>query len=348
MINVSIIGASGYVGGELTRILLGHPSVRLRCLTSRSHSENSIEELFPNLRGIQGIYFEDMDLDKIISVSDVVFTALPYGASMEVVEGLISRGIRVIDMGADFRIDDPQEYARWYKTEHTCPFLLKDAVYGLPELNRNKIRNTRLLANPGCYPTSVLLGTAPLLKAGLVGLDDIIIDSKSGVSGAGRTLASGLHFSEVNENMKAYSISGGHRHIPEIQQEMGKLSGRKQPVITFTPHLIPVTRGILSTIYLKLKQTHTTSDLIDIYKEFYKNEPFIRVIDEGYLPEIKGVAGTNFCDIGLKVDTRTNRVTVVSVIDNLVKGAAGQGVQNMNLMFGLPEDSGLNSVSLYP
>jgi N-acetyl-gamma-glutamyl-phosphate reductase len=266
---------------------------------------------------------------------------------MGVIAALVNRGKKVIDLGADYRFDSTEVYEKWYKIPHQTPVLAREAVYGLPELYRDSIREARLIGNPGCYPTSIILGLAPLLRRRLVRTGSIIADSKSGVSGGGRGLNLDLHYAEINENTKAYNIGGVHRHTPEIEQELSKLAGA-EVIVSFSPHLVPMTRGIISTIYVTLEKTQTTADLLELYNEFYRDEFFVRVHPQGRYPQTKWVYGSNFCDLGLVVDPRINRVTVVAVIDNLVKGAAGQAVQNMNIMFGLPETTGLDYAPVFP
>ncbi|MDI3533660.1 MAG: N-acetyl-gamma-glutamyl-phosphate reductase [Thermosediminibacterales bacterium] len=346
MIRVSIIGATGYVGIELLRILIGHPEVSIAHLTSKTYKGQKIWHVYPCLKNFIDKTCEEMNFEKIVEDSDVVFTALPHGISMGIVHEFLDRGVKVIDMGADFRLKDVTEYETWYKIKHKSPDLIKEAVYGLPELYREEVKQARLVANPGCYPTSVILAAAPLLKAGIVKTDSIIVDSKSGTSGAGRSLRLDLHFSETSESFRAYSIAGSHRHTPEIEQELSLLAEEKL-VISFTPHLVPMTRGILSTLYFKLNYQVSTEELTNMYIDFYKREPFVRILKDS-LPQTKSVRGSNCCDIAVGVDKRTGRVTVVSAIDNLIKGAAGQAIQNMNLMFGLDEKTGLALPPLYP
>jgi len=277
---------------------------------------------------------------------DVVFLALPHGISMPIAERLLVAGVKVIDLGADFRLRDPRAYQSWYGLEHSCPRLLAEAVYGLPELKREQVAAARLVANPGCYPTSILLALAPALKQRLLALDSIIADSKSGVSGAGRGVSIGVHFSEVNDNFKAYNV-GQHRHTAEIEQELAELAGAELTV-TFTPHLVPMTRGILSTIYGCLTVDLSEEEIRDLYRQFYAGEPFIQVLEAGQYPQTKWCAGTNRVFIGLKQDKRTGRLIMVATLDNLVKGASGQAVQNMNILFGLPETMGLEATGLWP
>ncbi len=344
MIKAAILGATGYAGVELVRLLTNHPEVSVEVLGSRSFSGQKISDIYGNFRHILEKECEETDLDKAAEC-DVAFTALPHGASKEVIPALIERGLKVIDLSGDFRYDDPAVYAEWYGQEHSSPELLAESVYGLCELYRDKVRTARLVGNPGCYTTCSILGAYPLLASGAGSNENIIIDAKSGVTGAGRGLTQQVHFCECTENMKAYKIAK-HRHTSEIEQELSKAAG-KRTLVSFTPHLIPVKRGILSTIYINLKKQLSTSEVLDIYREFYKDEFFVRVMDEGVLPETKNVAGSNFVDIGAVVDERLGRAVIVSAVDNIVKGAAGQAVQNMNLMFGFDEKTGLKNAGFY-
>ncbi|MFQ5330391.1 MAG: N-acetyl-gamma-glutamyl-phosphate reductase [Thermodesulfobacteriota bacterium] len=341
MIKTAIIGASGYTGFELIRILLAHPEAELVAVTSRQYKGMMVGEIFPALAGLTGLSFTDMDdlhaPDTICDV-DLVFTALPHGASQEVVSQCAAKGIKVIDLSADFRLKEPDIYREWYGEHRACE-LLKEAVYGLPELHREQIKGAKVVANPGCYPTSAILGLAPLLRAGLIETNSILIDAKSGVSGAGRGANLSTSFVEVNDGFKAYSV-GVHRHTPEIEQELSSLAGEGIKV-SFTPHLLPVSRGILSTIYATLRQEMTTEALRSVYDDLYEDEPFVRLMGMDNFPDISQVRGSNYCDIGVKVDGRTGRVIIISVIDNLIKGASGQAVQNMNILYDLPEETGL-------
>ena len=338
MIKVAIHGASGYTGFELIRLLLKHPEVELVTLTSRKFAGIPISEVFPALRGVCSLVCEDFSENEVGKKADLVFAALPHQASMNAVPSLLNSGAKVIDLSADFRFRDEKIYSEWYQ-HHSAPELLNEAVYGLPEIYRDKIKKARLVGNPGCYPTSVILAMAPLVKAGIVELESIIADSKSGVSGAGRGLSLTTHFCEVNEGFKAYKVAE-HRHTPEMEQELSALAGK--PIkISFTPHLVPMTRGILSTVYANLNPGVSAYTVTDVFKEFYEDAPFVRVLGDGVLPNTLYVRGTNFCDIGWKIDNRVNRIVVVSAIDNLTRGASGQAVCNMNLMFGLDETTGL-------
>jgi len=345
MLRVAIIGASGYTGQELIRLLLRHPGVEITALTSRRFNGVRASEVFPVFAGETDIKFIHPSTEAICDLSDFVFSCLPHKAAMDIVPQFMEKGKKTVDLSADYRFNDHEVYERWY-CKHTSPSLLKDAVYGLPEFYRAEIRKATLVANPGCYPTSVIFGLAPLLKNKMIDLKSIVVDAKSGTSGAGRTVATEYLFCEVNEGLKAYKI-GQHRHTPEMEQELSLLAG-EEIIISFTPHLIPTNRGMLSTIYSKSLKDISTSELIRIYTDFYQKERFVRVYREGNFPNISFVKGTNFCDIGIQFDPRTKRIIVISVIDNLVKGASGQAVQNMNIMSGFPEDSGIDSLPAFP
>ncbi|MDD3652757.1 MAG: N-acetyl-gamma-glutamyl-phosphate reductase [Desulfotomaculaceae bacterium] len=345
-IKVGIVGATGYTGAELVRILSRHPEVELVSLITQNYADIPFWEVYPHLYKYNQMICEKLELTALLDASDVIFVALPHGHAMPIALDALRQGKKLIDLGADFRLNDYSVYEQWYKVEHTTRELLSKAVYGLPELNRKEIKGARLVANPGCYPTSVLLALAPLLNRKLIDPGSIIIDSKSGVSGAGRGLSLGTHFCEVNENFKAYNV-GVHRHTPEIEQELSKLAG-ETVTVSFTPHLLPLTRGILSTIYAKLSKPVEQGEVLEYYQEYYLEEKFVRVLPGGLLPQTKWTAGTNHCDLGVALDSRTGRVIVVSAIDNMVKGASGQAVQNMNLICGLPEDTALNGPGLYP
>ncbi len=346
MLKVAIVGASGYTGVELLRILYTHPEAAVTCVTSEQSAGKRISDVFPSLRSRCDMVLENLEPVRVAEKADFIFTALPHKAAMEVVPTFLKLGKRVVDLSADYRLRDAKEYEKWYEP-HMSPTLLKKAVYGLPELKREKIAGADLVANPGCYPTSVILGLAPLLEKGLIDTATIVADSKSGVSGAGRSAKVDNLFCEVNDGFKAYGVGGVHRHIPEIEQELSLLAGNKI-TITFTPHLVPMDRGILSTIYAMPAQNTTAANLLKVYAEFYKGEAFVRVLPEGSFPSTSHVRGSNFCDIGVTVDQRTGRVIVVSAIDNVVKGASGQAVQNMNIMNGFPENTGLEALALFP
>ncbi|MFZ5591772.1 MAG: N-acetyl-gamma-glutamyl-phosphate reductase [Bacillota bacterium] len=345
-IKVGIVGATGYAGAELVRLLAGHPAVSLTALTSQSYAGQAFWEVYPHLYRYVDMVTSELEPDRLAAECDVVFTALPHGHAVPVAREIKRRGKKFIDLGADFRFTGVDTYQQWYKVEHTGADLLDEAVYGLPELQREKIKGAWLVANPGCYPTGAILGLAPLLKAGLAEPDSIIIDAKSGVSGAGRGLSLNTHYCEVNENIKAYNVAR-HRHTPEIEQALAALAGR--PVtVSFTPHLTPMSRGILCTIYARLHAGADAGSLYELYQRFYQGEPFVRLLPAGMLPGTKAVTGSNHCDIGLVYDPRTSRVVVVTAIDNLIKGAAGQAVQNMNIIFNLSESTGLAGPGMYP
>ncbi|MGH2403979.1 MAG: N-acetyl-gamma-glutamyl-phosphate reductase [bacterium] len=343
-VRVSIIGASGYGGGELVRLLCGHPDVTLTHLTAESRKAEAYGEIFPNLRGFVPHVTEEADLEAIGDDSDVVFFALPNGMAMTMAPNLGPRA-KIIDLGADFRFRDPATYLAWYKTPHAAPALLAEAVYGQPELHRERIKTSRIVGNPGCYPTAALIAIAPFVQAGVVQRDGIIVDAKSGVSGAGRGASLGTHFAEVNENVKPYNVAT-HRHTPEIEQEVAALNGGPMSV-TFTPHLIPMTRGILATVYMRLKHRMTSAEAEGILMEAYAREPFVRVLPGG-LPQTKATWGSNYCDVAVRVDPRGGVLIVMAAIDNLVKGASGQAIQNMNIMCGIPERSGLQDPPVFP
>ncbi|MBS1269920.1 MAG: N-acetyl-gamma-glutamyl-phosphate reductase [Gammaproteobacteria bacterium] len=341
-LRVGIIGGTGYTGAELLRILVRHPYAELTAITSRAEAGNSVAELFPNLRGVTDLRFSDpgnTDLD----ACQLVFSATPNGIAMTQAERLLRAGVRMIDLAADFRIRDRVTWERWYEMTHACPALLDEAVYGLPELNRKRIRAARLVANPGCYPTAVILGALPLIEKGVVNLDDIIADAKSGVSGAGRSAKLATLFSEAADNFKAYGVSG-HRHYPEIMQVFREVAG-SAPGLTFVPHLVPMIRGIHATLYFKALDTN--HDLTQLFSDRYAREIFVDVMDPPGLPETRSVKGANTCRIAVHQHAG-GRVVVLSVIDNLVKGAAGQAIQNMNIMFDLDEDAGLDRLALVP
>ena len=344
--NVAIIGASGYTGLELIRILHCHPGVAVTCVTSEQSAGKRISSVFPTLLGRCDLILENLEPMRLAEKADIIFLALPHKTAMEVVPTFLKLGKKIIDLSADYRLSDPTVYRQWYEP-HLNPANLKKAVYGLPEIRRTNIKVAQLVANPGCYPTSIILGLAPLLKQGLIDFSSIIADSASGTSGAGRGAKVDSLFCEVNEGFKAYGVGGVHRHIPEIEQELSLLA-EKPVMLTFTPHLAPMDRGILSTIYSMPKKTISTETLVNLYFEFYAGEPFVRVLPRGSLPSTAFVRGSNFCDIAPLTDERTGRIIVVSAIDNLMKGASGQAVQNMNLMCGFPETMGLERVALFP
>ncbi|EXJ13811.1 N-acetyl-gamma-glutamyl-phosphate reductase [Imhoffiella purpurea] len=342
MLRVGIVGGTGYTGAELLRILLRHPGVSLNVITSRGEAGQPVADLFPHLRGQVDLCFSEPD-NAVLGDCDLVFFATPNGTAMQSVPDLLDRGVRVIDLAADFRLKDPALWERWYGIPHQCPDLLEEAVYGLPELNRESIRGARLIANPGCYPTAVTLGFLPLLAGGVVDPSWLIADAKSGVSGAGRKATTGLLMAEVGESFKAYSVTG-HRHEPEITQNLAQFAGVRAN-LTFVPHLLPMIRGIEATLYARL--TDPGVDLDRLYADRYADEHFIDLMPGGH-PDTRSVRGANQCRIAVARPGSGDIVVVQSVIDNLVKGAAGQAVQNMNLMFGLQESMGLESVALLP
>jgi N-acetyl-gamma-glutamyl-phosphate reductase len=343
MIKVGILGASGYTGLELIRILLKHPKIKISAITSEKYSGINAGDAFPFIKGYLDLKYEALSQESS-GKCDFIFSALPHKASMTVIPHLLKSGKKVVDLSADYRLKSPAVYKEWYKEDHTSPELLSSAVYGLPEIKRERIKNASLTANPGCYPTSVILALAPLIKNNLIDRDSIIVDSKSGVTGAGRKVEEGLLFAERNENFKAYSLAS-HRHTPEMEQELSEIAQRDIK-ITFTPHLLPVNRGILSTIYSN--SSLTSDDILNIYESFYKGERFIRILGAGESPQIHHVLGSNHCDIGFQIDKRNRRIIVVSAIDNLVKGASGQAVQNMNIMLGFEESTGLEGAGIFP
>jgi len=344
-IKAAIFGASGYTGQELIRILSGHPQVELVAVSSRRYAGVKVSEVFPSLFGLTSLAYSNATPQEIAKLCDVVFLALPHGVSMDIAPVFIKAGKKVIDLSADYRLRDLTTYEKWY-AKHNSADLFGQAVYGLPELYRQEIKKSQLIANPGCYPTSIILGLMPALKNKLLDVSTIIADSASGVTGAGRDPQIGSLFCEVDGGFKAYKV-GKHRHTPEIEQELNALAGEKF-AISFTPHLLPVKRGILSTVYGTLTKDITLAELHALYVSAYAAEKFVRIGAAGTYPNISSVCGSNYCDIGLAVDPRTNRVVIISAIDNLIKGAAGQAVQNMNLVCSLPEDSGLQISPLYP
>ncbi|MEC7836317.1 MAG: N-acetyl-gamma-glutamyl-phosphate reductase [Chloroflexota bacterium] len=341
---VGIINVTGYAGAEVARILSRHEEVEITCVTGRSGAGKNLGDIFPHLSNL------DMEISPDVDKSvDFVFSALPHAASAEALKDAVSSGIKGVDISADFRIRDLNTYSEWYDVEHPCPELMESSVYGLPELHRSAIKDCQIAANPGCYPTASILGLAPALEAGIIE-PEVIVDAKSGVSGAGRSLSLKIHYSEVNENISAYGLDG-HRHMPEISQELDLLS-QQHVNLTFLPHLIPMTRGILASCYAPLKDSYIASakdlktEVKSLYKDFYRDERFTHVVDSP--PMTKHTLGSNDCIIYPTVDVRAGRLMVVSCIDNLVKGAAGQAIQNMNIMCGMPEDSGLNQLAIYP
>jgi N-acetyl-gamma-glutamyl-phosphate reductase len=345
MKKISIAGATGYTGIELIRLLVKHPEVEIVTLTAESHAGKNIAEVAPSLKG-----WVDQTLVKlspeVAKQCDVLFLALPHTTSMQHVPALLKSDCKIVDLSADYRLHDAQVYGDWYKTPHLNPEIIQQAVYGLPELHRDKIRQAQLVANPGCYPTSAILALAPLMQESWMDAQSIIIDSKSGVSGAGRKLSQTTQFCEANESVTAYGVAE-HRHTPEIEQELNKLSG-SELTVSFSPHLMPMTRGMLTTAYVNLKKNITRDGLHGLFANYYKSERFVRVLDAGQYANTAHVAGSNFCDIGVQVDTRNQRAIITSAIDNLMKGASSQAVQNMNLMLGIDETTGLDAPPLFP
>jgi len=342
MIKVGIVGGTGYTGVELLRLLAGHPQADLQVITSRSEAGNAVNAMFPNLRGFVNLAFSEPDTASL-SRCDVVFFATPNGTAMTRVRELLDAGVRVIDLAADFRLKDAALWEQWYGMPHACPDLLAEAVYGLPEMYREQLRVARLVANPGCYPTAVTLGLLPLVEAVLVDAGHLIADAKSGVSGAGRKAELGLLLGEAGENFKAYGVAG-HRHLPEICQNLAPAAG-KGLGLTFIPHLVPMIRGIHATLYATLQKE---ADLQELFVKRYEGEPFVDVLPAGSQPETRSVRGGNTCRIAVHRPGQGDTVVVLSIIDNLVKGAAGQAVQNMNILFGLEETMGLHSIPLLP
>ncbi|SET65852.1 N-acetyl-gamma-glutamyl-phosphate reductase [Natronincola peptidivorans] len=346
MIKVGIIGSTGYVGAELTRLLSHHSEVEIMFLDSRSYASMEYSRVYPSLRGSVEKECTSINLDEDLENIDVLFCALPHGLSQAAVKKIVEKGKKVIDLSADFRLKDVDVYESWYGVKHEARDQLSGAVYGLSEIYPEEIAKAQLIANPGCYPTSILLPLYPLLKEDVIDTDSIIIDAKSGVSGAGRAPSDTNLYPQCNENIKAYSI-GSHRHTPEIEQELTIAAG-KELKIQFTPHLTPMTRGILSVIYISNKKGTTYQQMKDVYEKYYGDQKFIRLLEENEYPQTKAVYASNYCDISFKIDDRTQNIIIVSAIDNLVKGAAGQAVQNMNLMFGFNTDEGLQHAPIWP
>ena len=344
-INIGIVGGTGYTGVELLRLLAQHPNAKLTAITSRSEAGMPVADMFPNLRGWVDLKFVEPAAAKL-DQCDLVFFATPNGIAMKDTPALVNAGVRVIDVAADFRIKDIAEWERWYQMKHACPDLVAEAVYGLPEVNRAKIAGARIVANPGCYPTSVQLGFLPLVEAGVVDIQHLIADAKSGVSGAGRKAEVHTLLAEAADNFKAYGVPG-HRHLPEITQGLAQMAGKAVNLI-FTPHLTPMIRGIHATLYAQLTNDGKDMDLQSLYEKRYANEAFVDVMPAGSHPDTRSVRGANVCRIAVHRPQGGDTVVVLSVIDNLVKGAAGQAVQNMNIMFGLPESTGLRHVALLP
>ena len=346
MIKAGIIGSTGYAGGELVRILTGHKDVEIKWFGSRSYIDKKYADVYRNMFQIVDAVCLDDNMEQLADQVDVIFTATPQGFLASVINENILGKTKIIDLSADFRIKDVKVYEKWYGIEHKSPQFIEEAVYGLCEVNRDKVKGARLIANPGCYTTCSILTAYPLAKEGIIDMRTLIVDAKSGTSGAGRGAKVPNLFCEVNENMKAYGVAS-HRHTPEIEEQLGYASG-ENVTISFTPHLVPMNRGILATEYATLKKDVTGEEVKAIYDKYYADEKFVRVLGEGVCPETKWVEGSNYVDIGFKLDPRTNRIVMMGAIDNLVKGAAGQAVQNMNLLFGLPESEGLELVPMFP
>ena len=351
MVKVGIIGATGYAGNELVRLLMGHKDVEIMWYGSRSYIDKKYAEVYQNMFEIVEDTCLDDNMEELASKVDVIFTATPQGFLAGVLTEEILSKVKIIDLSADFRIKDVKTYEKWYKIEHKSPQFIEEAVYGLCEINRDKVKGARLIANPGCYTTCSILTAYPLVKEGLIDPDTLIIDAKSGTSGAGRGAKLPNLFCEVNENMKAYGVTN-HRHTPEIEEQLGYAAG-KEIVVNFTPHLVPMNRGILATEYAALNKKAdgtlpTYGEVKAIYDKYYKNEKFVRVLEKDICPETKWVEGSNYVDVNFKIDERTGRIVMMGALDNLVKGAAGQAVQNMNLLFGFDEAEGLNLVPMFP
>lgn len=346
MIKAGIIGATGYAGGELVRILMGHKDVEIVWYGSRSYIDQKYADIYRNLFQIVDAKCLDDNMEELAKRADVIFTATPQGFCASMLSEEILSRTKIIDLSADYRIKDVAVYEKWYGIEHKNPQFIEEAVYGLCEVNRRDVKKARLVANPGCYTTCSILTAYPLAKEGLIDMKTLIIDAKSGTSGAGRGAKAANLYCEVNENIKAYGVAS-HRHTPEIEEQLG-YAAKEEVVINFTPHLVPMNRGILATEYATLKKKVTYEEVKEIYDSYYQNEKFIRVLGKGICPETKWVEGSNYVDIGFQIDPRTNRIIMMGAIDNLVKGAAGQAVQNMNLMFGLSESEGLELVPVFP
>ena len=346
MLKVAIIGASGYTGVELARLLHSHPAVELTVATSRQYDGKPLSEVFPNLRNCTDIVCKNYSAEQIIERADFIFCAVPHKTAMNIVPQFLEANKKVVDLSADYRIKSVSTYEKWYQ-KHSSPELIEEAVYGLPELYLDAIRSTRLVANPGCYPTSIILGLAPALGAGIIDPSSIIADSKSGTSGAGRAAAIGSLYCEVADGFRPYKVGGTHRHIPEIEQELSAIVN-SDITISFTPHLLPLSRGILSTIYAPLIKDVSLAQLQDLYHSVYDDKFFVRVLGTDHLPATQYVRGSNFCDIAVNIDPRTNRIIITTAIDNIVKGASGQAIQNMNLMCGFEEKTGLDHAPFFP
>ncbi len=349
MIRVAVAGASGYIGAELIRLLLRHPQVELTGATSERLAGELLGEVYPHLRGLTSLRLQALEPDRLAAQADVVFLALPHMESQRAVPVLRRRGAKVLDLSADYRLRDANDYTVWYKAPHEDPTHLGESVYGVPELHRKGLAGASLVANPGCYPMGAILAMAPLFKRGLAGLEGVVVDGKSGVTGAGaqgRNVDPMYLYTEANENVQAYAITT-HRHTAEMEQELGALAGAPLRV-QFTPHLVPLNRGLFTTASVPLATSMTTAQLLDVYREFYAGEPFVRVLDEGQRPMTRAVVGSNYCDLTVVVDKRTSRVVCLSAIDNLGKGGSANGVQNLNIVCGFHERAGLEAPPVYP
>lgn len=348
MVKVGIIGATGYAGNELVRILLGHKDVEIVWLGSRSYIDQNYSDVYRNMFKLVDAKCMDDNMDQLANEVDVIFTATPQGLCASLVNDEILSKVKIIDLSADFRLKDVDIYEKWYKLEHKAPQYIDEAVYGLCEINRDKVnKDTRIIANPGCYTTTSIITLYPLVKEGIINPDTIIIDAKSGTSGAGRGAKVANLFCEVNESMKAYGV-GTHRHTPEIEEQLGYACGRDDLKLIFTPHLVPMNRGILVTAYANLAKDVSYEDVKAAYDKYYDKEYFVRVLPKDVCPETRWVEGSNFVDVGFKLEPRTNRIIAMGALDNLVKGAAGQAVQNMNLLFGFEENEGLKMAPMFP
>lgn len=346
MIKAGIMGSTGYAGGELARLLLQREDIDIKWYGSKSYTGQEYSSVYRNMSGFADAQCQDDNMKELARQVDVIFTATPQGFCSSLLDEDILSRVKLVDLSADFRLRDAAVYEKWYQLSHPCPGFIKEAVYGLPEINREAIRKARLVANPGCFPTCSFLAVYPLVKEGLVDGDTLIIDAKSGVSGAGRGAKTDSLFCEVNENIKAYGV-GSHRHTPEIEEQLSYAAG-KPVTVSFTPHLVPMNRGILVTAYGTLTKKVTSQEVRAVYDRYYKDEYFVRVLEQDEAPQTRWVKGSNFADVNFKIDPRTNRVVMMGAIDNMVKGAAGQAIQNMNLMFGLPENTGLRQLPVFP
>ena len=346
MIKVGIIGSTGYAGGELARLLLQREDTEILWYGSKSYIDQSYSSIYPNMYKLTDGKCMDDNMKELAEKVDVIFTATPQGLCASMVDEDILSRVRIIDLSADFRIKDVSVYEQWYKLKHGASQLIEEAVYGLPEINREKVKRARMVANPGCFPTCSFLSVYPLVKAGLIDTDTLIIDAKSGVSGAGRGVKADSLYCEVNENIKAYGVAT-HRHTPEIEEQLGYVAG-KPVTVSFTPHLVPMNRGILVTGYASLTREVTYGEVKAAYEACYRDEYFVRVLEKDVAPQTRGVEGSNFADVNFKIDPRTRRIVMMGAIDNMIKGAAGQAIQNMNIMFGLPEQTGLKQIPVFP